>query len=286
MDIDNWKELIKVVECGSLTLAADELGYTLSGISRSMTAIEKEVGFQLLYRGKRGVTPTEDCERILPHVRELVYASNRLSQAAASIRGCEEGEIGIGTAYRRYYRWLTEVTSQFHEQHPGVHFRIYNGTSTDFVSQLEHHKIDFCIISEREGTHEWYPICEDSLVALLPVNHTLAGKDKIPLNAFEKESYIATCPGLDIDSSRFFKKYGIKPNMQFSTMDIQATYAMVDAGMGISMTNQINSLPDYSGVCHRNLEITEKIEIGLACEKDMPPAAREFLHFVSERLPK
>jgi len=57
-------------------------------------------------------------------------------------------------------------------------------------------------------------------------------------------------------------KHGIKPNVQFSTMDIQATYAMAAAGMGVSITNQINSLPDYEGVCHRKLVPAELIEMG------------------------
>lgn len=34
--------------------AAEKLGYTLSGISRSMMTLEKEAGFQLLQRKKSG----------------------------------------------------------------------------------------------------------------------------------------------------------------------------------------------------------------------------------------
>ena len=64
---------------------------------------------------------------------------------------------------------------------------------------------------------------------------------------------------MDIDSGRFFQKHGIVPNEQFSAMDIQATYAMVDAGMGISITNRINSLTGFSGICHREIIPTENM---------------------------
>lgn len=286
MELERWKELMVVIECKSLTAAAENLGYTLSAMSRSMASLEKEVGFTLLYRGKKGVTPTKECEQMIPYVRELLFAANKVTQAAASIRGGEEGEIGIGTAYRHYYRWLTKITSEFHALHPGVHFRIYSGTSTEFVQQLEQHTIEFCLISEREGLHEWYPICKDKLVALLPVKHELARKKIIPLDAFTTYPYIATCPGLDIDSGRFFEKSGIKPNTQFSTMDIQATYAMVDAGMGISITNQINSLTNYKGICHRDIKPTQVIDIGLACLKELSPVSQVFLDFVLEKLPE
>ena len=43
MNLQRLKELMVVIECGSLTLAAKKLDYTLSGISRSMATLENEV---------------------------------------------------------------------------------------------------------------------------------------------------------------------------------------------------------------------------------------------------
>lgn len=285
MELQRWKELTEVIKCGSLTAAAEKMGYTLSGMSRSIGLLEKETGFLLLHRGKKGVTPTRECEQLLPYVREVLYTSERLSQAVAAVRGGEEGEICIGTAYRHYYRWLTEVTGEYHTRHPGVHFRIYHGTSTEFAKQLSVHQLDFGLISEREGEHMWYPLCEDRLIALLPASHPLAELEQLPLEVFAEEPYITTCPGLDIDSGRFFEKNGICPNEQFSAMDIQATYAMVDAGMGISITNQMNRLDSYPDVCHRGISPTQTIWIGLACAKVLSPVAANFLEFILPRLP-
>ena len=41
--------------------------------------------------------------------------------------------------------------------------------------------------------------------------------------------------------ARYLDKQGIKPNVQFSTMDIQATYAMAAAGMGVSIKIVLSS---------------------------------------------
>lgn len=71
-----------------------------------------------------------------------------------------------------------------------------------------------------------------------------------------------------------------------SAMDIQATYAMVDAGMGISITNEINSLTNFDGICHRDIKPSEIIEIGLACGEELSPASAAFLEFVLQKLPK
>lgn len=286
METELFRELETVIECGSLTAAAEQLGYTLSGISRSMASLEKELGIQLLYRKKTGVTPTEECRRLMPSVRKLLFAEQCLVQNAESVRGGEQGIIKIGTAYRHYYRWITEVTSQFHKDHPGVQFRIYQGTSTEFAEKLYLHQLDFCLISAREGEHMWYPLKEDLLTALIPAGHPLAAEKEILPEVFAHEPYIATCPGQDIDTSRYLKACRVTPDVQFTTMDIQATYAMVDAGLGISMTNGINRVAGYPGVCHLPLAQKKAVEIGLACGKDRTPAAEAFLKYILKRLPK
>lgn len=79
------------------------------------------------------------------------------------------------------------------------------------------------------------------MVVLLPEGHKLAKRKTFSAKFVETEAYIATCLGLDIDGTRYLDKHGIKPNVQFSTMDIQATYAMAAAGMGVSIKIVLSS---------------------------------------------
>ena len=79
------------------------------------------------------------------------------------------------------------------------------------------------------------------MVALLPEGHKLAKRKTFSEKFVEMEVYIVTCPGLDIGGTRYLDKHGIKPNVQFSTMDIQATYAMSAAGMGVSIKIVLSS---------------------------------------------
>ena len=90
---------------------------------------------------------------------------------------------------------------------------------------------------------------------------------------------------MDIDSIRFFEHRGVKPNMQFSTMDIQVTYAMIGAGLGYAVSNRINSNFHDLAVRHLAIDPPEIIEIGLAYQKEPAPAAEAFLKFIKEQLP-
>jgi len=60
MDYNQIALFINVVEAGSLSEAARRLNVAKSNLSRALTALEKSVGSQLIYRNTRHFHPTED----------------------------------------------------------------------------------------------------------------------------------------------------------------------------------------------------------------------------------
>ena len=286
MDTERWQILLKAIDRGSLRAAADEMDVTVSGISRSVVTLEKELGFSLLYRAKSGVQPTEECRQLLPAVRELLFAQERLEQTAAKVRGADCGTIVIGTAYNCYYEWVTCMTAAFRTHHPGVAVKIVNGTSSELAEMLLDHRTDFCLISRRSAMPVWLPIRQDELLVLLPKNHPLAALDAVPVQRMKTEPFIESYPGMETDITLLFDKLKTKPNTSYSTMDITATYAMVSAGLGISVNNAINHQHGYPGVVECPMNPPQLMEIGLACGENLAPAAQEFLEFVKSRLPE
>ena len=106
------------------------------------------------------------------------------------------------------------------------------------------------------------------------------------MEAFAVESYIQTDPGQDVDNARIFSRCHITPNTQFSTMDINATYSMVEAGLGIGINNQVNSSLWQDRVVHLPLKPAQTMNIGLAYGKNISPASEGFLHFIEDKLPE
>lgn len=284
MELEKYRALICAIETGSLSAAAQKLGYTPSGISRMMAALEEENGFPLLLRQRDGVRPTRNCKILLPSIRKALFYGDSCLQLSAQIRGLNTGTVIIGTAYSAYYLWLAEVMRDFRKKYPGIQVEIRIGNSTELLHLMEEQQIDLCIISKRNGTHHWIPLCEDMLVALLPADHPLARSESVPVTVFETEPYIDTYPGLDIDNCRVFEAAQITPNRQLATMDSYASYSMVEAGLGISMNNTIN-VKDWTGnVEIRPLDPAFSVEIGLAFAKEASPAAQTFIRFAKTRI--
>ena len=95
MDQNKCVALLTAIDLGNLTRAAEQLGYTQSGLSYVIKTLETELGFPLLVRSRTGVRPTEDCQRILPLLRDLDRKSRQLEQEAADIRGLAVGTVSM-----------------------------------------------------------------------------------------------------------------------------------------------------------------------------------------------
>lgn len=55
MAVHKYSAFLKVIELGSISKAADELGYTQSAVSRMIADLENEWGLMLLKRSREGL---------------------------------------------------------------------------------------------------------------------------------------------------------------------------------------------------------------------------------------
>lgn len=284
MDLEKYKALLTAIDEGRLSAAAKKLDYTPSGISRMIAALEEENGFRLLKRKHEGVIPTEECNLMLPAIRQLIAAGENCRQLSAQIRGSDIGTVIVGTAYNAYYIWLAKMIAQFQRVYPNISVQIKNGYSSQLLKMMEQKQLDICLISQREGEHGWLPICRDPMMALLSENHPLTKLEKFPIEYFEHEPYITTYPGMDVDSARVFAKCAIRPNTQITTTDSIATCSMVEAGLGVTMNNRVNAMSWKGKIKAIPLFPEQIVEIGIAHDDEPTPAAKRFLEFIKPHL--
>ena len=288
MDTEKCAALLCVLESGSITAAAEKLGYTVSGISRMMAALEAESGFPLLLRSKTGVVPTEDCRHMLPTLQELARLGALYEARSSAVRGLDTGVIRVGSVYGAYYDWLAQTIAAFSKRHPGIEVRFLQGSSSEFYAQLTRHELDFSIVSRREGDYEFHLLRKDLLLAWLPRNHPCVKNGIYPLGDFETDPYIDTFPGQETDNSRAFRANGIAPRSRFLSKDVQATRAMVAAGLGVALNNAILAYGlDLSDIITLPTDPPVEVEIGIAAprKEDRSPAAEHFLKYALDHLP-
>ncbi len=288
MDTAKCAALLLAVELGSLSAAAERLGYTVSGMSRMILSLEDELGFRLLNRSRAGVEPTRECALLLGAMRELTRWGESCRQLAAQVRGLETGRVRVGMSYPAYYPVLTEAVTGFSREHPGVEIELVEGTSSVLSGMLERHEADFCIMSRRSGAHAWTPLTSDSLAVWLPANHPLANRESYPAAELANEAYIDISPGEETDNSRFLAERGISVRRRASTSDIYGALSLVGAGLGVALVNTLlaKDVDGSSRTVLLPIDPPYTVEIGAAYQPrgEQSPAAGRFTDYALSRL--
>ena len=286
MEIEKYKVLLTAIEKGTLSETAEQLGYTPSGVSRMMVALEAETGFPLLARSRGGVVPTRECEELLPTIREMVRLSQQYNQMAAAIMGLETGTITIGNSYGAYYRKLIQVISRFCEAHPGIQVNILEGASSKLDSAIRERQADFCIMSRRDGDYDWIHLRKDEMVVIVSKDHPLAGAEAFPIKAFETEPYIEIYPGVETDCTLMFQNNGITPNIRYSCNDTLGLVCMVESGMGIGSFNALIAEQLRGDVVALPIDPPQYVDIGIGMPSldSAPPAVKEFVEYAKEAM--
>ena len=85
--LDEYQAFIAVVDAGSITAAANQLGLTVSAISRSLARLEEKLGTTLLRRTTRRLLLTDEGRMFLDRARGIGFCglSERCDEAGAAL---------------------------------------------------------------------------------------------------------------------------------------------------------------------------------------------------------
>ena len=283
MTLEKYQTLMSVVDCGSLTRAAAELGVTQSAVSHSLDSLEKELGFTVIRRSRAGVQLTNEGERLLPAVRSMLAAAEQLSQTASSIRGLESGTVRIGAFTSVAVHWLPPVLKEFQQDYPKVDFKLLNGDYHDVEQWLADGSVDVGFVAMPAGVGcECIPLMEDRLLAILPRHSRFENYPKFPLVECETEPFISLLQSSDHDARRALEAAGVKPNVRFYTKDDYAVIAMVEQGLGISIMPELllKGRHDDLQILPLIPEAKRTIGLAIAAGERAGPATRRFADYV------
>ena len=285
MNIRKYAAFVRAVELGSLSKAAEELGYTQSGISHMMQSLEEEVGFPLLTRTSAGIQANAEGELLLPVIRQLLDASESLEQHIARIKGADTGRIRIAAYPSVATYWLPGIIRRFQKDYPSVEIQIIEGGSNTIEEIMAGRQADLCLYAGGERQDfEWVPLCRDRMMALVAPGHPLSREGAVPLEAFLKEDFIMPMPGHDGEVRYILDKLPHWPHILFSACSDYAIINMVTEGLGVSILPEL-LLQNYG---HTAVALPmdppqeRMLGMGVPQLKTASPVTRNFMRYVEE----
>lgn len=284
MNTTKCQIFLKTVELGSLTQAAEAMGYTQSAVSRSIADLEREWNMTLLARNKDGAVLTSQGREMLPYAQSLCNAQRALEMQVAELHGLTRGTLRVGTFTSVSIHWLPPIMKQFLSLYPGIQFELVNKWEfAEVESLICRGEVDCGFLGlPTSGALEVFPLRQDQLMAVLPCGHPLAGADCYPMARFRQDPYIRCQEESDMEISRIFSEEGLHPNICYTVNDDFTILAMIEQGLGVSIQPELVVKGACRNLASIPLENPRFRQIGLAVRRKDPlsPLTRRFIDFV------
>lgn len=286
MNIHKYVALLKTVECGSFTKAAEELSYSQSGISRMIGDLEKEWEVSLLERGRGGIRLTSDGLMLLPYVKRICAEYESLQRQVNELHGLQSGLIRIGTLSSVAAHWLPNIIRKFHEDYPNISYELISGEYQEIESWIFEGRVDCGFL--RLPVHaelETVFLERDKFFVILPENHEMAGCERFPSKALEEYPFMLLEKSGRPEIFELFDEYRLKPDVHFRTWDDYAIMSMVENGLGISIMPELLLKRVPYRIVAKELDVPayRDIVIALRSRENAPLAVRRFLEYMKYR---
>ncbi len=289
MESSRCRAFIESVNEGSFTAAAEVLGYTPSGVSQLVTALENDLGVSLLTRTKKGVRVTEEGELFLKHVRSYLAQEDDIYQLAAEIKGLSVGSITIAAYPSLATNWLPELIKKFEGDYPNIRISLMEGITQEIFEWLDQGIADISFMAYTDPMpYEWIPLATDVMVAVLNYDHPMAKEKIYPLQRCNEEEFIMPALGHDTDVEALFRENGLSPHIKFSTFENPATLAMIEHGLGMSIMNELCTRLWKDKLAILPVDPPQSVAFGIALTPlhHVSPAVKKFLEYAVDMLRK
>ena len=285
MNLENVHYLLAALEAGSFSGAADRLGLTASGINRQVSALEEELGTALLLRNRRGVLPAHGAEGVISRLRELVAADDRVKAEVAAAKGLFTGRLAIGAYFSAAASFLPPLLKDFADAHPAVTLSVTEGADAELIDGLRSGALDCAILSQHSFDGDFFPLLDTEFVAWLPPGHPLTLKDAITAKDLEAVPFVYPRAHHKSDIDDFLARHKLSPAVQLETNDPYSAYAMVAAGLGVSVNNRLQAANLKEKVVLKSFTPAERVTIGIALPSmaSASPAAIRFVALAKQR---
>jgi DNA-binding transcriptional LysR family regulator len=125
LELRQLRCLVAIVDAGTFTDAAIDLGVSQAAVSRNLQALEQVLGVRLLHRTSRSVTPTTAGVHALAQARQILAAADNLVAEAAT----GHTTLRIGHAWSAMGRHTREFQRRWAARYPGVDLRLIRTNS-------------------------------------------------------------------------------------------------------------------------------------------------------------
>jgi DNA-binding transcriptional LysR family regulator len=272
MDLTRLRALRELSTRGTMAAVAEALHLTPSAVSQQIAQLEDEAGMPLTERRGRGIRLTHAGEVLAQHAGRVMAALDAARSALAEIRGEVVGEVRIAAFPSAAAVLLPRAIVALRKAHPALEPVLLELEPAEGLAALGSWQADLALIDDLSFASETRPgilrvvLTDDSLMALLPARHALAGRESVSVADLAAESW-----AMDSTSSSYAqyivelcRSAGFEPLINAHCRSFEMVAALVAAGCSVSVIPGLRRNQALRGVAMVELRPRVRRQISIA----------------------
>ena len=288
MEIRNLRYFLAVAREENMTRAAETLHVTQPTLSKTMKALEDELGKKLFVRHSFSISLTEEGELLRNRAEDLVTMADKIEKEFLSLDELTGGELYFGLAESYQIRHLAKEIRMLKERYPGLRYHITSGDTEQVTEKLDKGLLDFAVICDvPDGRkYEYIAFPEGDIWGLiLPADAALAKKESIRIEDLLGLPLFASEQGWEGDIRGWAGEHFAQLRLEGSFRLAYNASMFVREGLGYQLTfRNLVDVSEVSGLVFRPLEPKLEVKLYLIWNRyqAFTPIAERFLAQIRE----
>ncbi|WP_067438563.1 LysR family transcriptional regulator [Nocardioides jensenii] len=288
---------LTVYELGSLTAAAEHLGYAQPSVSEQIRSLERTLGVELFACPGRGVAPTAAAETLRPHAERTIESAEEARRAVQAVSALETGTIRFGMfGTARLYAGASLIADVLH-RHPGVRVELVGQNSSDVHDDLRRGRIEAAMIAVPQVSSEGMavtPVAHDELVYISADKERL--RSPVTAQRLAKASLVMPETTWRAEDStrivlrQMLHETGLNPQTRIEVEDAETAVELVGMGLADSVVPRgvadslLPRLAPNAGFVSLRPKQVDTIAIVHRAGATLSPAARLMIELATARI--
>ena len=234
MNLIHIRNVIAIVERGSLRSASRQLGIAQPALTRSVRDLEKELGAELFERARAGMTVTPVGELFYRRAKGIEAEIKRTLDEIEQIKGRDLGMVTVGLSTAAHLELLPRILNPFRKRFPAMRIKLLEGLFPLFEADIRDGHIDLYYGPVRKDFADpgliIEPLFRNPRIIVARRGHPLAGATSI--GELAGASWVTT--PVMIDSA-------YEVNAMFTEAGLPPPHIAMEAASGLSIMTAVLS---------------------------------------------
>lgn len=284
LDVRRLRMLREVSLHGTIRAAASSLSFTPSAVSQQLSALERELGIELLERRGRSVQLTPAAEVLVDRTEQILVELAAAEAEAKAVASGTEPAVRIASFASAAATIVADAVRD-----NGLDVHILDADPKLGLARLRGGEVDVAILWEYDFVPlepgagiELVPLLDDPIQVVLPASHRSAAAPSLELADLAGEPWIdsTTLSSCHPFLRRACNAAGFEPRVAAETNDHRTLHHLVASGVGLALVPLLSQLDLPASLVARPIRTSppkRRIHAALRADSSEEPRVRRLL---------